>query len=367
MTYLYGKRLKKYLLKMVNDMEYVNLMGSTHEYCPKCEANLNLQKGYHNNLPFWNCKGCGEMLINPQVEAEDDIVWICDGCGEMLNIQDGFSLERTEWTCQQCNFINKIDVSEVYFSEEEYQASLSEPYKGMSDDAVLELSLYQEVANISAKTNVYLVKSLEDDRLYVKKILRDYDISVYQYLQAYPVRFMPQIIQAYEGSNCLVVIEEYIAGRTLDAVLSEGCLSQKEAVRIITSVCRILRELQERERALIHRDIKPSNIMQGEDGNIYLLDMNVAKWYKAEEVEDTRLFGTLYYAAPEQLGYGFSASTEKSDVYALGILLNVMITGEYPKKKKASGDIWKIIERCISLEAEKRFSVTELVACLERM
>ena len=56
-----------------------------YEYCPRCDANLTLQKGYSNTLPYWVCKGCGEMLINPEVEG--DIAWICDGCGEMLNIQ----------------------------------------------------------------------------------------------------------------------------------------------------------------------------------------------------------------------------------------------------------------------------------------
>ena len=51
--------------------------------------------------------------------------------------------------------------------------------------------------------------------------------------------------------------------------------------------------------------------------------------------KDTRLLGTLYFAAPEQFGYGFSASTIKADIYAVGILLNVMLTGKIPKEEKA--------------------------------
>ena len=61
-----------------------------HEFCPRCEANLTLQKGYDPSLPFWVCLGCGEMLINPEVDTDTDIAWICDGCGHMLNIQKGF-------------------------------------------------------------------------------------------------------------------------------------------------------------------------------------------------------------------------------------------------------------------------------------
>ncbi len=51
-----------------------------------------------------------------------------------------------------------------------------------------------------------------------------------------------------------------------------------------------------------------------------LLDMNVAKWYDSEEKEDTRLLGTKDYAAPEQVGYGMKASSNKTDIYAVGIL-----------------------------------------------
>ena len=61
------------------------------------------------------------------------------------------------------------------------------------------------------------------------------------------------------------------------------------------------------------------------------------------------------------------ASSPKADVYALGVLLNVMITGQFPKVQKAMGEIWNIIERCISLDEEKRFTVEELIASLDAM
>lgn len=95
--------------------------------------------------------------------------------------------------------------------------------------------------------------------------------------------------------------------------------------------------------------------------------MNVAKWFDPDKVDDTRYMGTQYYAAPEQVGYGFSASSEKSDIYAVGMLLNVMITGKFPKEEKAAGDVWNIIERCISLDAENRYTAKELIAELERI
>lgn len=74
--------------------------------------------------------------------------------------------------------------------------------------------------------------------------------------------------------------------------------------------------------------------------------------------------GTLYYVAPEQFGYGFSSLTEKNDIYAIGILMNIMITGKLPKEEKAAGDIWNVIEKCISLNPEDRYSDDELIAVL---
>ena len=79
------------------------------------------------------------MLINPSVETDSDIAWICDGCGKMLNIQPGFKEECGEWKCVECGHINKIDPDDLYASEDEYQADLKDPYRGLSDEEVLEI------------------------------------------------------------------------------------------------------------------------------------------------------------------------------------------------------------------------------------
>ncbi len=356
---------------LIKKMEYRNqdegAWEPAYEFCPRCEANLTLQKGYSNSLPFWNCKGCGEMLINPKVDAKEDIAWICDGCGNMLNMQDGFAENCGNWKCTECGFINRIDESEMYLSEDEYQTSLQNPYKGLSDAEVLALSDYEEVGFINGRSDIMMVKSLENGQFYVKKYLKEYDLSVYQYLKENRIAYMPRLIAIYEGSNNLVVIEEYVEGKTLSEVLKDGYLAQDKAIEIAISICKILKELHGGEKAIIHRDIKPSNIIISNEETVYLLDINVAKWYKPEETEDTKLYGTLYYAAPEQFGYGFSASSEKSDIYAVGMILNVMITGKMPKEEKAAGPVWDIIEKCISLEPKMRYTAEELIVALERI
>ena len=333
------------------------------EFCPRCDANLTLHKGYCNELPYWNCKGCGEMLINPRVDTETNIAWICDSCEAMLNEQPGFTEDCDEWKCTECGFVNKIDESEVYLSEEEHLAAIRNPYNGMSDEDVITLMSYEEVSCIGDREDIYIVKD-EDGNLFVKKILITFDESIYQYLIEHPIVNMPRIISKHRGSKYLVIIEEFVDGVILSDFLDRNTFHEEKAVQIARDLCMILKELHNQEKPIIHRDVKPSNIIIDCDNKVFLLDVNVAKWYKPEETEDTRLLGTLYYAAPEQFGYGFAASTEKTDIYAVGILLNMMITGKLPKEKRASGMIWSVIEKCTSLNPEDRYTDNELLEIL---
>ena len=345
--------------------QYSDKQSLIHEFCPRCEANITLQKGYSNELPYWICKGCGEMLINPEVEAESGIAWVCDNCGEMLNIQDGFSEDCGEWQCTVCGFTNSIDASEVYSTDDEYQADLKNPYKGLSDEQVLELSLYQDKEYINGRSDIILVKDRDTDELYIKKLLTTYDRTVYEYLKSNPINHMPRIIGLYEGSNSLIVIEEYLKGRTVEDILNDEVLDEIQAIAIARDICQILDELHHLQKPIIHRDIKPSNIMICDDGEVYLLDINVAKWYDPEKNDDTRYLGTQYYAAPEQVGFGLSASSAKSDIYAVGMLMNVMLTGHFPKEERAKGRVWDVIEKCISLDADNRYTAKELIGQLD--
>ena len=104
--------------------------------------------------------------------------------------------------------------------------------------------------------------------------------------------------------------------------------------------------------------------MLGNNDEVFLLDVNVAKKYVPDQLEDTKLLGTLYYAAPEQVGFGHGASTPKTDIYALGVLLNVLITGKLPKEEKAKGEVWVIVDRCIKLDPEERYSDEGLLSVL---
>ena len=330
-----------------------------YEFCPRCEANLTLQKGYQNDLPYWVCKGCGQMLINP--EAEGETAWICDQCGSMLNVQNGFSEHFGQWKCIECGKVARIDNSALYLSQEEYLENLKNPYKGLSDESVIALMEYQDVECLDGREDIILIKDSQDTLL-VEKFLKTYNRSIYEYLMKHPVEYMPKLQEIYESANCLIVIEEYIKGRTLADVIQDGAFDMQRAIRIARDICIILQQLHSLDSPIIHRDVKPSNIMLTDNDEVFLLDVNAAKWFDPKEIEDTRLLGTWYYAAPEQLGYGFSASSKKADIYAVGVLLNVMLTGALPKERRATGLAWDVIKKCISLEPDERYTDEELIS-----
>lgn len=338
-----------------------------YEYCPRCDANLTLQKGYKNTLPYWVCKGCGEMLINPDVDADDDIAWICDHCGAMLNVQEGFDGNDGKWECTECGFVNAIDEVNLYETEEDYIADLHNPYKGLTDEDVLRVTSYVKIKDIDERGHIILVEDRDTGRKYIKKYLTTYDKSIYEYLKENPVAHMPRIEFFAQGSNCLIVVEEYLEGKTVDELIEEGALTRAQALHIAQEVCKILTKLHGLPSPIVHRDIKPSNIIVTAGGEVCLLDMNAAKWYVPDSSDDSRHIGTWHYAAPEQAGYGLKASSAKSDIYALGVLMNVMLTGVVPKECKAPEPYWQVIEKCISLEADRRYSAEELLRVLEKI
>lgn len=75
---------------------------------------------------------------------------------------------------------------------------------------------------------------------------------------------------------------------------------------------------------------------------VYIVDFDTARYYESGQEQDTELLGTKEYAPPEQ--YGFGQSDARSDIYALGIIFNRLLTGEYPKHQLADDRYRSIIQ-----------------------
>ncbi|MCQ2496968.1 MAG: protein kinase [Lachnospiraceae bacterium] len=219
---------------------------------------------------------------------------------------------------------------------------------------MVKLSYYKEIAVLNENHNIYMVQHTESSKTYVKKLLSIYNKKVYEQIASHPISGTPRIIDICEANGRLVIIEEYISGKTLLELMDEsGPLPESEVIRIVEALCDILHSLHSLTPPIIHRDIKPSNIMITEDNRVILLDLNGAKQENPTELKDTHLIGTHGFAAPEQ--YGFGASSVQTDLYSTGVLMTVLLTGSIDGKSKCSGAFRRVIDKCTRLDSEKRY------------
>ena len=181
--------------------------------------------------------------------------------------------------------------------------------------------------------------------------------ETYKILQNIKFENLPDVFEVSENGEKAIVLEEFIVGVTVADVLSNGLYHEKGTKTIIKSICDALIILH--SYGIVHRDIKPENVMITDDGVVKLIDFDASRVFKDGRSKDTVIIGTAGYAAPEQLG--FAQSDERTDIFALGVLMNVMLTGEHPSDRLYKGKLTKVIEKCIQLDPEKRYqSVKEL-------
>jgi serine/threonine-protein kinase len=139
------------------------------------------------------------------------------------------------------------------------------------------------------------------------------------------------------------IVMEYVEGCDIATLLERGPLPPAVAVHVARDVALALHTAAQqpgpdgRPLNLIHRDIKPSNIRLSAHGEVKLLDFGVARAeFHGREAGSTRVcFGTLPYLSPERAE---GIDSHAGDVYALGVSLFEMLTGEKPGKQCGSVD-----------------------------
>lgn len=228
----------------------------------------------------------------------------------------------------------------------------------------LPISYYKDIAALNEEHGIYVVQHIETKKIYIKKIMPVYAMSVYEQLFKNPVRNVPRIYAMCEEDNTLTVIEEYISGETLQEILDIcGSLDAKTVIEYMLELCDIIIMLHSFNPPIIHRDLKPSNIILTEDGRIVLIDLNAAKLMESNQSRDTRLLGTEGFAAPEQFGFG--ASSPQTDIYAIGTLMTVLLTGSLESDNGIPKLLQSIIAKCTELNPKDRYaSASELKAAL---
>ncbi|MBR4744705.1 MAG: serine/threonine protein kinase [Oscillospiraceae bacterium] len=165
---------------------------------------------------------------------------------------------------------------------------------------------------------------------------------------------LPAVYDVYSLSDGFAALTEYVDGLTAAEVLESGPYTYAGAKKVLSGVGAALSVLH--ENGFVHRDVKPENVVIGENGRVVLIDFDIAR-PAGRPGTQTRALGTLGYAPPEQQGIGESDS--RSDIYALGVLLNVLLTGRHPSVSLAPGRAGKLVLRCTAVSPEKRFQSVE--------
>jgi serine/threonine-protein kinase len=142
----------------------------------------------------------------------------------------------------------------------------------------------------------------------------------------------PGIVKTYNGeprSRSYMVIE-WVEGRLLRSILSQdGPLPIDRAVSLTRGICEALDYMH--KHGVVHRDLKPENIMVDSEDRIKLIDFGIAMKEDARRLTyagPSPLLGTPDYISPEQVKG--QRGDQRSDIYALGIMLYEMLTGQTP-------------------------------------
>ena len=220
---------------------------------------------------------------------------------------------------------------------------------------------YETVKTIkhSERGSVSLLQNKQNGTRFIFRHYRG-NGEVYRKLLGISCPNLPQIMETAERDGMVAVLEEYIQGDSLAYLLEGALFSHAEARKITMQLCNALWVLH--KLGAVHRDIKPENVMiRGSEA--ILIDFDASRIFKSDTNQDTQILGTTGYAAPEQ--YGIAQTDERADIYSLGVLLNIMLTGKHPSKELANGHLGRIVQKCTMVNPEKRYkSVLYLMEAL---
>ena len=203
----------------------------------------------------------------------------------------------------------------------------------------------------------------------------------------------PSIVAIYdagwdEPTEVSFMAMELVRGSSLEQRLSAGGrFTVAEAVAIAIEIGAALDEAH--GRGIVHRDVKPANVVLGDDGSVKLTDFGIARFDELELTRTGQVVGTPNYMSPEQLRGG--RVTARSDLFALGIVLYRLWTGERPfRGDNATAVSYQIVHedplpptavrpelprqcdeivaRLLAKDADRRYaSATELCAALRTL
>jgi serine/threonine protein kinase/tetratricopeptide (TPR) repeat protein len=157
-----------------------------------------------------------------------------------------------------------------------------------------------------------------------------------------------------ETGGLFYLVMEFVDGVNLRDLLRDGKLEAKQALAIVPPICDALQYAH--DKGIVHRDIKPENLLLDREGRIKIADFGIASLMGAAG----EIAGTPPYMAPEQTGGDID---HRADIYALGVVLYEMLTGERPDKeliapsRKVQIDVRldEMVLRALEQDPERRY------------
>jgi tetratricopeptide (TPR) repeat protein/TolB-like protein len=191
-----------------------------------------------------------------------------------------------------------------------------------------------------------------------------------------------------ESHGLVFLTMRLVEGRALlETLEKQGPLPLDRALHVFRQVAEALQHAH--EAGVLHRDLKPGNVLLGADDSAYITDFGLARWLHRDGVTRSGVVvGTLDYLSPEQAA-GRRVDV-RSDIYALGILLFEMLTGQLPFRADSKAEalaqrivgrardisdtgvhapafVRRVIRRCLEpIPARRYASVRDLITDLDR-
>ena len=157
----------------------------------------------------------------------------------------------------------------------------------------------------------------------------------------------PHILKIYEyyedEDSYYIVMDFYEGGELFQKIIDMKAFSEREAANVLSQILSAVAYAH--KHGIVHRDLKPENILissdQGESNfHVKVVDWGAStKFNSMERLKD--LHGSLYYIAPEVLNKSY---TEKCDVWSIGVIMYILLSGEPPFNGKNNDEVFKKIQ-----------------------